>query len=90
MENLKQLLLASLFICLSAWAQAQSDAIMQKAFAASYTSESKYNYTDAIAQINNIYAEKNYEMNLERLSKGDLFSEDDYKGIFFEFIIILK
>jgi tetratricopeptide (TPR) repeat protein len=64
MENLKQLLLALLFICLSAWAQAQSDAIMQKAFAASYTSESKYNYTDAIAQINNIYADQNYEMNL--------------------------
>ena len=28
---------------------------------------------------------KNYEMNLERLSKGDLFSEDDYKQIFFDY-----
>jgi hypothetical protein len=28
---------------------------------------------------------KNYEMNLERLSKGDLFSEDDYKAIFFDY-----
>ena len=28
---------------------------------------------------------KNYEMNLDRLSKGDLFSEDDYKRIFFDY-----
>ena len=28
---------------------------------------------------------KNYEINLERLSKGDMFSEDDYKRIFFDY-----
>jgi hypothetical protein len=28
---------------------------------------------------------KNYEMNLDRLSKGDLFSDDDYKRIFFDY-----
>jgi hypothetical protein len=28
---------------------------------------------------------KNYEMNLDRLSKGDLFSEDDYKQIFLDY-----
>jgi hypothetical protein len=28
---------------------------------------------------------KNYEMNLDRLSKGDLFSEDDYKRIFLDY-----
>jgi hypothetical protein len=28
---------------------------------------------------------KNYEMNLDRLSNGDIFSEDDYKQIFFDY-----
>jgi hypothetical protein len=28
---------------------------------------------------------KNYEINLDRLSKGDLFSDDDYKRIFFDY-----
>ena len=28
---------------------------------------------------------KNYEMNLDRLSKGDLFTDDDYKKIFIDF-----
>lgn len=64
MENLKQLLLAASFMVLSLMAKAQSDAIIQKAFAASYSAESNYNYNEAIATINNIYAEQNYEMNL--------------------------
>lgn len=64
METLKKLFFAIAFICLHTYVQAQTDIAQQKAFSASYIAEGKYNYTEAISQINNVYLEQNYEMNL--------------------------
>jgi tetratricopeptide (TPR) repeat protein len=64
METLKKLFFAIVLIVSYKMANAQSEIIQQKAFSASYIAEGKYNYTEAINQINNIYLEQNYEMNL--------------------------
>lgn len=63
METLKKIILAVLFSGIN-FTFAQTELVLQKAFSASYVAEGKYNYTEAIAQINNVYAEQNYEMNL--------------------------
>ncbi len=64
MENLKKLFVLISFLGLSNYLNAQTDAVVQKAFSASYIAEGKYNYTEAISQISNVYQEQSYEMNL--------------------------
>lgn len=64
METLKHLFWAISLVSISNFAYAQTDVVQQKAFSASYVAESKYNYTEAISQINNVYVEQNYDMNL--------------------------
>ena len=64
METLKKIIIAILLINMFDVALAQTDAAQQKAFSASYIAESSYNYTEAINQINNVFQEQSYEMNL--------------------------
>jgi tetratricopeptide (TPR) repeat protein len=64
METLKKLFVAMAIVSMNHLAIAQSDAAQQKAFSASYVAEGKYNYTEAITQINNVYSEQSYDMNL--------------------------
>ena len=64
METLKKLFISIALSGLSTLAFAQTDIVIQKAFAASYIAEGKYNYSEAISQINNVYNEQHYEINL--------------------------
>ena len=64
METLKKLTFTIVLLFIYNMSEAQTEALQQKAFAASYTAEGKYNYTEAINQVINIYQEQSYEMNL--------------------------
>jgi tetratricopeptide (TPR) repeat protein len=64
METLKKIFFTIAIITVQNYVHAQTEIAQQKAFSASYVAESKYNYTEAINQINNVYLEQNYEMNL--------------------------
>jgi tetratricopeptide (TPR) repeat protein len=64
METLKKIFFTIAIISVQNYAHAQTEIAQQKAFSASYVAESKYNYTEAINQINNVYVEQSYEMNL--------------------------
>jgi tetratricopeptide (TPR) repeat protein len=64
METIKKIFIAFAIISVQNYAFAQTEVAQQKAFSASYIAEGKYNYTEAITQINNVYLEGNYEMNL--------------------------
>lgn len=64
METIKKLKLLAIAICFSNLLYAQTEQALQKAFAASYIAESKYNYTQAIADLTGIYNEQNYDLNL--------------------------
>lgn len=64
METLKKLVIAFIVLTSSKAVFAQTEAAQQKAFAASYIAEGKYNYTEAINQINTVFTEQSYEMNL--------------------------
>jgi len=64
METLKKIFFTTLLVALNAVSFAQTDALLQKAFSASYSAESKYNYTEAINQITIVFSEQSYEMNL--------------------------
>jgi tetratricopeptide (TPR) repeat protein len=64
METLKKLFAALSILIVQNYVMAQNESVHQKAFAASYLAEGKYNYTEAINQIVNVYVEQSYEMNL--------------------------
>ncbi len=64
METLKKIFFTITIISMHHYASAQTDITQQKAFSASYIAEGKYNYAEAINQINSVYLEQSYEMNL--------------------------
>jgi tetratricopeptide (TPR) repeat protein len=64
METIGKLAVTFVLICNSYAVKAQNEQVQQKAFSASYIAEGKYNYTEAINQINSVYSEQNYEINL--------------------------
>lgn len=64
METLKKLFITLALTGIHHLAFSQVEAAQQKAFSASYIAEGKYNYTEAISQINNVYFDQSYEMNL--------------------------
>jgi tetratricopeptide (TPR) repeat protein len=64
METLKKIFFTIAIISIHNYTHAQTDLVQQKAFSASYIAESKLNYTEAINQINNVYLEQSYEINL--------------------------
>jgi tetratricopeptide (TPR) repeat protein len=64
MEILKRLLVVSLLTLVALRLNAQTNAVLQKAFHNSYTDETNKNYVAAIADISPYYAESNYEINV--------------------------
>lgn len=65
METLKKIsTIVFVLISFNTLLMAQNFSEMQKAFAASITSEAKGNYTEAINQLNPVYNEKDYAPNL--------------------------
>ena len=67
METINRIFATILFLACISFANAQTAATtspLQTAFSASYLSESKGNYAEAIAALTNVYDEKNYELNL--------------------------
>jgi len=64
MEILKRLLLVSLLVLGGVKLNAQTNAVLQKAFHNSYTDETNKNYVAAINDITPYYAEVNYEINV--------------------------
>ncbi|NCD69545.1 tetratricopeptide repeat protein [Mucilaginibacter agri] len=64
MEILKKPLLVALLLLLTVRLQAQTNAVLQKAFHNSYTDELNKNYTAAINDISPYYADNNYEINI--------------------------
>jgi len=64
MEVLKRPLLTALILLLALQLQAQTNAVLQKAFRNSYTDELNKNYTAAINDISPYYADNNYEINI--------------------------
>jgi tetratricopeptide (TPR) repeat protein len=64
METLRKIVVAIAIIGINNLAFSQTDIAQQKAFTASYAAEGKYNYTEAINQINNVYIDQSYDMNL--------------------------
>lgn len=64
MEVLKRPLLTALVLLLALQLQAQTNAVLQKAFHNSYTDELNKNYTAAINDISPYYADNNYEINI--------------------------
>ncbi|MBX9732594.1 MAG: tetratricopeptide repeat protein [Chitinophagaceae bacterium] len=64
MEILKKQIGITAMMLLSFSAWAQSDATIQKAFRDSYTQENNKLYGEAIATLNKVYEENNYEINL--------------------------
>lgn len=64
MENLKKSTLTiTLVLCTCINVVAQTNSLINKAFANSYNYEYKYNYPLSIAEITNVYQEASYEMN---------------------------
>lgn len=64
MEVLKRTIIAASLMLFGFFANAQTDAAMQKAFSESYTHEYNKLYGEAIATLTKVYDEKNYEVNL--------------------------
>ncbi len=64
MEILKRTLLIFLLVTGAVKLQAQTSAVLQKAFHNSYTNENNKNYVAAISDITPYYAEGNYELNI--------------------------
>jgi tetratricopeptide (TPR) repeat protein len=64
MQILKNSITAAAFLIASFASQAQGEAALQKAFSESYTQEYYKKYVEAIATINKIHSEQNYETNL--------------------------
>jgi tetratricopeptide (TPR) repeat protein len=83
MEVLKRILFIFLFTTIMLRAAAQSNAVLQKAFHASYADEANKNYTAAINDISPYYSENNYEINIRLgwlyyLNKNYTVSEQYY------------
>jgi len=64
MEVLKKPILAALLLLFALQLQAQTNAVLQKAFHNSYTDELNKNYTAAISDISPYYADNSYEINI--------------------------
>ncbi len=64
MEVLKRPLITALVLLLATQLQAQTNAVLQKAFHNSYADETNKNYTAAINDISPYYADNNYEINI--------------------------
>jgi tetratricopeptide (TPR) repeat protein len=64
MEVLKRPLFTALVLLLALQLQAQTNAVLQKAFHNSYTDELNKNYPAAINDISPYYADNNYEINI--------------------------
>jgi tetratricopeptide (TPR) repeat protein len=64
MEVLKRPLLTALALLLATQLQAQTNAVLQKAFHNSYADETNKNYPAAINDISPYYADNNYEINI--------------------------
>jgi tetratricopeptide (TPR) repeat protein len=64
MEILKRLLFISLLVFCALKLNAQTNAVLQKAFRNSYTDEYNKNYTAAISDISPYYSENSYEVNI--------------------------
>ncbi|WCT12572.1 tetratricopeptide repeat protein [Mucilaginibacter jinjuensis] len=64
MEVLKRPLFTALALLLTLQLQAQTNAVLQKAFHNSYADETNKNYTAAINDISPYYADNNYEINI--------------------------
>jgi tetratricopeptide (TPR) repeat protein len=64
MEILKRTFITAFFILLAFRLQAQTNAVLQKAFRNSYTNEQNKNYTAAINDIYPYLSDNNYEINI--------------------------
>ena len=64
MEILKRLLFISLLVLCAFKLNAQTNAVLQKAFRNSYNDEYNKNYTTAISDISPYYSENSYEVNI--------------------------
>ena len=64
MEILKKSILVAVISVFTLTAFSQKEIAMQRAFAESYTLETKFKYNDAVALLTPIYEDNNYELNL--------------------------